>query len=138
MLLQYSAYLFIGVCLLELLSGRRPTEDLLELFDTDAVHAALDPVVEDWDLDNVVVVVQMAFRCQESLTSKRTTIQELLPRLEALEAGHARPTTEHKAVTTSNVAKYTVGQLVKRGTIVSITPDTPGATSGPGQLEVSP
>ena len=81
MLLQYSAYLFIGVCLLELLSGRRPTEDLLELFDTDAVHAALDPVVEDWDLDNVVVVVQMAFRCQESLTSKRTTIQELLQML---------------------------------------------------------
>jgi hypothetical protein len=41
-------------------------------------------------------------------------------------------------ITTSNVAKYTVGQAVRRGTVVGITPDTQGAAAGPGQLEVRP
>jgi hypothetical protein len=99
-----------------------------------------------------MVVVQMAIGCQEILTSKRATVTELLPRLEALDAppqvegldAPPRETTAagqgqgHIVITTSNVAKYTVGQAVRRGTVVGITPDTQGAAAGPGQLEVRP
>jgi hypothetical protein len=110
--------------------------------------------VTDWDLNGVMVVVQMAIGCQEILTSKRATVTELLPRLEALDApprvevldAPPRETTaveqgqgqRHIVITTSNVAKYTVGQAVRRGTVVGITPDTQGAAAGPGQLEVRP
>jgi serine/threonine protein kinase len=77
-----------GVCLLELLSGRRPTADLLELFDTHATHAsisdALDPRVADWALEEALVVARMGMGCQETLTSKRWTVLQVLPQLEGL------------------------------------------------------
>jgi hypothetical protein len=73
---------------MELLSGRRPTEDLLELFDahanSKAIHNALDPRVDDWVLEDVMVIVHMAIRCQDNLTSKRSTVLQVLPQLERL------------------------------------------------------
>jgi hypothetical protein len=49
------------------------------------------------------------------------------------------PLEEIKQSSTSNVGKYSIGQLINtpfKGVIVSITPNEPGATSGPGILDI--
>jgi hypothetical protein len=70
------------VCLLELLSGRPPTEDLLDLFGTyatsDTIHNALDSRVDDWVLEEVMVVAKMAIGCQDIMTSTRLTVLQVL------------------------------------------------------------
>jgi hypothetical protein len=77
-----------GVCVFELLSGKRPTEDLLDLFDErasiDSVAEALDSRVGDWVLEDVLVLVNMAMQFQETRTSKRPTVAHMLPQLEEL------------------------------------------------------
>ena len=80
-----------GVCLLEMLSGRRATEDLLELFDahTDRkdLPAVLDPrLVElgDWVIKDVQKVSDMAISLQDNLVRRRPTVKQVLPHLEKL------------------------------------------------------
>jgi serine/threonine protein kinase len=77
-----------GVCLLELLSGRRPTEDLLELFDTHAeagtVAAILDQRLHDWVPEEAEALLSIAMRCQEMLPSRRSSVVQVLPLIEEL------------------------------------------------------
>jgi hypothetical protein len=114
----------------------------LDLFDThaglDTIHSALDKRMPGWEPEMVMVMVQAAIGCQEILTSKRATVLQVLPRLEGLllTVDPLSRTTNTLAVRTKEIAKYTVGQRVQRGQIVSITPDTPGASAGPGELGV--
>ena len=77
-----------GVCALELMSGRRPTENLLEVFDGHesiaTVAEALDARVGDWVLEDALVVVKIGTQCQEMLTSRRLSTVEALAQLEGL------------------------------------------------------
>ena len=41
-------------------------------------------------------------------------------------------------ITTSNIGKYTLGQPLSDGFVVGISAETPGATNGPGKLEIGP
>jgi hypothetical protein len=74
--------------LLELLSGRLPTEDLLELFDTNSekgtITDVLDKGVDDWVVEDASALLKIAVRCQEMLPTRRASVVQVLPQLEAL------------------------------------------------------
>jgi hypothetical protein len=77
-----------GVCLLELMSGRRPTENLLEVFDGHepiaTVAEALDARVGDWVVTDALAIVKIGIQCQETLTSRRLSTTEALVQMEQL------------------------------------------------------
>jgi serine/threonine protein kinase len=77
-----------GVCALELMSGRQPNENLLEVFDAHeslaTVAEALDSRVGDWVLEDALVIVQIGIQCQETLTSRRLSTIDALAQLEGL------------------------------------------------------
>jgi hypothetical protein len=97
--------------------------------------------VNDWEIEDVLVMVEIAISCQEMLTSKRCTIVSALPTLEDLLLGKGIMS-GCSQISTSNIAKYRVGQAIKTmhvtGFVMSITPAIPDATSGKGVLEVGP
>jgi heat shock protein HspQ len=66
-------------------------------------------------------------------------IHQLAPLRPKRDRESSEPLEEIKQSSTSNVGKYSIGQLINtpfKGVIVSITPNEPGATSGPGILDI--
>ena len=70
------------------MSGRLPTENLLEVFDGHesiaTIAEALDERVSNWVLEDALIIVKIGIQCQETLTSRRLSVVEALGQMEGL------------------------------------------------------
>ena len=84
-----------GLCLFELLTGRRPNsgdlaEEVAEQIagageDEAADFAAvLDSSAAEWPVADALAVGRLGLRCQERFAKQRASVAEVLPALEAL------------------------------------------------------